>query len=622
MPKGGNPNVFAPLRGKPRGSGRIVTLDIETWGLDARPAAFALGVVYDGKRRWEFASLDEMVRFITSTYWDGATFFAHNGGRYDYLALFGNLWRYFGGDNLVIRGAKFYEAIVRHERKAGNQTLHSVIRFRDSFNLIPTSLEKIGKALGFPKGHTPDKFKNADRSAGITKEDIEYCARDCEVLWKALNTFLQEFGELRPTIPSTAMAVFRRQYLPKPIWIRRDLDKLFRQAYYGGRVECYRLGPIPHPNYYYDVNSLFPQAMVEASFPDPSTYRRMGVTTEEELKNVMERYEGFATCEIQHPPSPRGFLPHRRDDNRLLFPIGRFGGSWTFPELRAFLARGGRVLRVSLCVVGERIPSPFREYVARFYELKRHAEGFHREIAKLMLNGLYGKFGEYHETQEVYAERFDKDTFERLEKEHGGVTWAPISQAREDGYYVYQMGEQASAGHSIYAWAAYITAYARVINLRWQEAFNEKGFEVFYTDTDSFTCASSIGVAGNGPIPFDDSEDLGGLKLEKCHDETGKATHPTQLGWVGGNKFYQTCCERKLKGVKKEAEILSKDQEGRPIVFRYKAIRGLKDAIRKGAEVGAPYFIAKHIGRDYDKRRVFPDGHTEPIELAEQEQPI
>lgn len=617
MTRHGNPNVFSPLRGRPRGSGRIIVLDIETWGLDARPDAFALGVVFDGHKTWSFLDRKEMVEFITSDRWDGATFYAHNGGRFDYLCLFGNYWKYFGARNLIIRGSKLYEAVVRHERIREGKSVGQIIRFRDSFNLIPTALAKIGKALGYPKGDLPEKFKSADRAKGITAEDIDYCARDCEVLWRALAAFRDEFGELRPTVPATAMAVFRRQYLPAAVWVRRDLDKEFRAAYFGGRVEAYRVGPLPPKNYYYDVNSLFPFAMACADFPDPSTLRPVSIETEDELKKLLETNEGFSRCAVTHPNILRGLLPYRRLDGRLLFPIGEFTGAWTFPELRAFLLRGGRIRRVLRCVVGARRPSPFVSYVKRFYEGKKTSEGFKKEIYKLMLNGLYGKFGEYHDEQEIYAVDFDPAVLDALIAEHGDARWTPISAARKDGYYIYKMGGAASAGHSIYSWAAYITATARVINIERQELFERLGYETYYTDTDSFTCSPSFVVSGDGGPPIPDSEELGELKLEYCHDEEGNKTHTTALRWVGGNKFYQTCCEQKLKGVKKEAEVLSSDPDGRPIVFRYKAIRGLKDAIRKGVEAGEPYFVAKHISRQYDKRIVDADGTTRPICLCD-----
>lgn len=618
-----NPNVFAPLHGSARGSTHVGVADIETWGLDATPDAFALGVVrLEGESMGEssirrFTSVSDMREYLTSPSHGGWTFYAHNGSRYDYLSVFGNYWRYFGADSVSMHGSKLFEAKWH--------TYEGVTRFRDSLNLIPAPLSAIGAKLGYPKGVTPQKFIDGDRSQGITEYDWCYCEQDTEILLRALLALRDQFGELRPTLPSTAMAVFRRRYLPEPVWVRRDLDRAFRESYAGGRVECYRLGPLPSPNYYYDYNSLFPAAMVSTHFPNPAKLVEIEPRSLKEFHDILDSMEGYANVEVVHPRTRLGYLPFHRADGRLLFPIGRFRGSYTFPELRYALSRGVELTDVHRVVASEPLDSPFVAYVRDYYRMKFEAEGFEREIAKLMLNGLYGKFGEFHENREIYADHLDVDMLEALRAAEGEAEWHPIAAHRADGYYVIKNDRDSVAGHSIFSWATYITSVARVMNASMQDEFERLGYETFYTDTDSFTVAR--GFDANGPSfvvgrdgeespPVPDSDELGRLKLVYCHDPDGKATHPTQLKWVSGNKFYDTCCERKLKGVRKDSEVLSVDSNGRPKVFRYRAVRGLRDSIRRGDIPGTPYMIAKEISTAYDKRQLLPDGRTIPIEVT------
>jgi DNA polymerase type B, organellar and viral len=595
---------FGPLTGEPKVGGAIGVVDIETWGLDATPNGFALAVIRtaDGTRR--FGGIASLVDYLTGRVSRGRTWYAHNGGRYDYLSIFGNLWSFFGRDNLSINGSKLIEARV-------NDGNGNVIRFRDSFNLMPVALAKIGESLGYPKGQTPQKFIDGDRSKGITNEDYAYCEQDCNILYRALTEFQDELGELRPTIASTAMAIFRRHYFPErdgPIWVRHDKDYLFRRAYFGGRVEAYRIGELPKPTYYYDVNSLFPFAMVTTNLPDPSRLRHRSEIGVASLERLMDENEGCASVRLRHPLARVGTLPFRRSDGRLLFPIGSWSGWYCFPELRWALSHGVELEAANEVVYSEPFPTPFGGYVDRFYKMKSQATGFRREIAKYLLNGLYGKFGEHHDGREVYADKLDPAQLAAYREQFGEeADWTPISYTRDDGYYTLPDNERKYASHSVYSWAAYITSRARVLNLEWQERLEKCGAEVLYTDTDSFLCYGAF--VTSGPANADMVGDaIGRLKLED-----------TDVSHVWGNKHYETRDgTTKLKGVKRGAAAIGYNPlTQRPNIYQYRAVRPLKQAIRFRVAPGSPYIGAKAISYGYDKRIVHADGTTEPVRIDE-----
>jgi len=127
----------------------IVTCDIETWGLSALPQDFACGVVYDGEDGIGFRYLPDMRNYLLSPKFAGHTIYAHNGGKYDYLSIFGNFWQFFGADNVTMNESRFIQMVWR------NREHRSAIYFRDSLNIIPTSLAKIGEKFGYEKGETP-----------------------------------------------------------------------------------------------------------------------------------------------------------------------------------------------------------------------------------------------------------------------------------------------------------------------------------------------------------------------------------------------------------------------------------------------------------------------------------
>jgi len=572
----------------------IVTVDIETWGLDARPEAFALGVVYDGKRGIGFTVLEDLRNYLISPRFVGHTIYAHNGGKFDYLAIFGNFWRFFGADNVTMNESRFIQAVWR------DRVARSAIYFRDSLNIMPTSLAKIGEKFGYAKGETPSKFIEGKRQP-LERTDFEYCKRDCELLWRALTYFQDRLGGLRPTLPSTAMAVFRREFFPaaSPIYVCRREDLAFRDAYYGGRVEAYRLGKLDLPNYTYDINSLYPTAMRRAHFPAPDGLVEKSDVSPAELENdLLGHFEGFASATVTHPDSALGYLPHVGAEGKLTFPVGTFAGSWCFPELRYFVAHGGRIDSVSRVVFSRRRDSPFVGYVDKYYALKRDAQGFERDMAKLMLNALYGKFGEYHEQNQRYAEGFDEGTLAEYRRVYGDANFEPISRYRSDGYYTFPSRDAGIAGHSVFSWAAYITSEARVINLEVQAAIRAVG-EVYYTDTDSFTTTAEIGTT-ESPDSLRNlvGDELGQLKLESRNKLE-----------IRGNKHYVLeDGSVVLKGVKRGAKMT----DG---AYRWESIVGLKESIRRRITPGTPLIRARAPVSLYDKRIVHKDGSTEPIKL-------
>lgn len=599
-------NVLAPLTGEVKASADPIVTDIETWGLDARPRSFAIGVAYDGVRKLRFYERDALRRFLTqdaST--RGRQVYAHNGGGYDYLSIFGDgtpagMLEFFGSGNVILNGSRFIEARL----ESGN----NVRKFRDSLNLLPASVEEIGKKLGYPKGVTPEKFKRGDRSAGLEDSDFEYAMRDCEVVWRALMEIKKITGELRATIPSTAMAVFRRSCLTEPVWIRRELDEHFHLGFHGGRTEAYRIGDVPQPNFYYDVNSLYPYAMIAGNFPNPAKLHQRRYVSPTTLAQMLadQTLEGCATVEVWHPPTYIGYLPYRdvNASDRLLFPVGKFTGTWCFPELRYAISRGIKVLRCELVSYSAGMPSPFTSYVSRFFELKKTAEGFEREVYKLLMNGLYGKFAEWHSKRELYARSYSEEKRAELAAQFGDVLWQPLGKAREDGYYVFE--EERLTSHTIFCWASYITAYARVRNAQLQDLIRDNGHRVFYTDTDSFLAETLLSSdASPESIRSLIGEELGQLKLESY-----------QMRRIYGNKDYERTdfddegkIKRRLKGVPKNAEQIN------PSVYRYQSIVKLRQAIRRGIEAGSPVTIAKELTRKYTKRQVLPNGDTLPIEV-------
>ena len=334
------------------------------------------------------------------------------------------------------------------------------VQFYDTLRHWPMSVEQMGRYLGLPK---------LDRLGAKTlKQEIAYCQRDTEIVWRFVRHMLARYDDmglrLRSTLPSMALQLFEQQFYlaPWPIVEKSERD-FFRQGYYGGRVEVYQFGPIKGPINHYDVNSLFPSVMKEKRYPDVA-----GGFIRTTSPNWTR--EGMAEVTIIVPETRYPCLPVRGGDE-LVYPYGLVRGVWPYPELRAALERGARIQTVHGAVeYGALRPGkPFGKYVEFCYAQRRQAtHDLDRVFWKLMMNSLYGKFGQ-------------------------GEGLIVIAQDKEMTF-----GSAARQANVI--WAAYVTSHARVRLLEYLESTSV----CYYTDTDSLFTPDTMPV----------SSELGKLKWE------------------------------------------------------------------------------------------------------------
>jgi len=590
--------VLDRLDPRERGQGRIAVLDIETWGLNATTGAFALGVVYDGQKFYHFTNVDDMRNWLLTRYHRGWRFYAHNGFGYDYLAIFGNLFHFFNQDSghIIIENAgKFYACkyLIRQRVNKNGKRCNEYVGFYDSYNILPVSVEEMGEALGYPKSQTPEKFKTGERSE-ITDEDWQYCERDCEIVYKMLKDFFSKYGN-GLTIAGIAMKFFRRHFLRKPIFVKPELDYMFREAYYGGRVECYDLAYHDQASYY-DINSLYPFAMSKMTPPNPATLRREENISVARLENLMVEYEGMAKVEVECKME-LPILPYRRK-GKLVFPNGKFTTCVCFPELRLFVQHGGKITKVHYVIYGKRmINHDLSRYAITLYsarqEAKKNNDKVNSLLIKLLLNSLYGKFGEVRDTESVYVEHEHTQVAQKLWAE--GWIFEPLGYERQDGYMKKLNSDikDIKTQHTIFCFCAYVTSVARCINWEYQHQLRVNGYNVLYTDTDSFII--------DGKPDIETSTNLGDVKLEgiACFQAYGKKDY------VFGNDV-------KLKGAGKKAKQVSEN------VYLVNRVVKTREAIKNNLTPGQPLVVEKVMKRQYDSGVILDSKKVEPLWVDEE----
>lgn len=560
---------------------QFYVLDIETKKYNgkqgARPENFAMGVLYGKDFSKVFFDREEMVKYIFENC-KNKYVFCHFA-EFDFNILFGNL--YYLDQNAIFNG-KFITA-----------RCNGVI-FADSLNIFPTSVKKLGDQIGLKKLELPKKFLTGKVKA-ISKKDIIYCTRDCEIVFKALSEIFNLIGNIKVTIASASMEFFRNTYLKHPIYYNDELTQEFFKSYYGGRNEVFKLGKTESK--ILDINSMYPFAMKNAIFPNPEYLIKV---TPNNMKGytfnyILNKYEGLISCKIKHKDHYFGFLPYKIKE-KLVFPVGEFEGIWNLNELR--FAIKNKIIEVEsfeyIIFSKRNMKSPFVEFVNDNYEKKKNYTGIYKLIFKLILNSLYGKFAEKSHGKLTYYKEFPVRLMEQYRLMNVDFKLIVFNEQRNDCFIEVNKKSDKERINSIPLFSSYITSYSRIILLKGLLNYYDKGV-ITYCDTDS------ILIENLKNIP--NSAELGEFKLED-----GTVTN------IEGLKHYQYYLQdghlkEKLKGVPKSAIKLNDGG------YMYDKFIKTKEGIRRKIEPGTIVTVKKYNRHKYDKREIFADGSTKPLKI-------
>lgn len=162
-------------------------------------------------------------------------------------------------------------------------------RWVSTLNYFPSSLKKLGESIGYHKGEV-------DFDTVTDDELYNYCRKDTEIIERAMTDLFsfwasEDHGVFQCTSSGLAMASFRHKFMKHDFYVTQDLEENNRQreAYYGGRGECFYVGKIVHeselttqdridalesdterlqgPCYEVDMKSAYPSVMRDCLIP-------------------------------------------------------------------------------------------------------------------------------------------------------------------------------------------------------------------------------------------------------------------------------------------------------------------------------------------------------------------
>ena len=458
-------------------------------------------------------------------------------------------------------------------------------------NYYAASVKDLGEMIGKPKIECDP--------LSATLEDLSiYCRRDTEITYEAFLAWVhfvkvEDLGNFSLSLASQAMAAFRHRFMDVKILVHteKDIKELEGNAYFGGRTEAFFIGkPEGGPFVHLDVNSLYPYIMRWRLMPT-ALVDVIDSPSLDDCAWISKKWHVIADADVETDVP----IYAAREDDKILFQIGHF---------RTYLCSGGmceaierghlrKVRKMAVYSTGV----AFETYVDHFYKMRQDAKAagdlIKEKNAKLMLNSLYGKFGEKRPAS-TEKSPCDIELYSR-EEIYDMIDGVMTTMTCMLGTRCEEIGREYST-RSVVAIPAHITEYGRLLLWSIIEGLGRE--KVIYCDTDSIIIRERDLAGLQYPL---DASRLGALKIEDRYSSLE----------VTGAKDYKTDHSRKLKGIPKDAVEIG------PGIYRFKL--WARQATHLERKTRSGYILeemTRVISGEYDKGIVHPDGHVEPFTVS------
>lgn len=361
---------------------------------------------------------------------------------------------------LISNMGAFYSITVKWEN--GNTT-----EFRDSLKKLPMTVARIAISfkLEASKGELDyNKFRPIGHK--ITSEEEDYLRRDVVIVAQAMRQ-VHDNGMKRLTVASDSLAEYKAVIGPEkfkrlfPV-LSTYMDTEIRRSYRGGftYADPRFKGHITGSGLVLDVNSLYPAVMMNCDLPYGEPHFVEGFVGGDKTRPLSIFSVTFtAKLKANHIPciqikgtsmfgsteylkviaDPVTIMVTNIDwilyNDHYNIDVLEYGGGWIFRSTRGL----------------------FDDYIEKWGAIKASETGGKREIAKLHLNSLYGKFAS-----------------------NPNVT-SKIPTLEDDAVKLV-IGQEETRPPVYTAMGVFITSYARDITIR----AAQENYDVFaYADTDS-----------------------------------------------------------------------------------------------------------------------------------------
>lgn len=363
------------------------------------------------------------------------------------------------------------------------QTEKQKIIFLDSYKLLLSSVEGLGKILNLPKLKIDyDEYEHFDKKEDLPEVLVEYLYRDIEVVMHFMQTLYKKIPKVKTTLASTSYNMFIDFYGRNNFYkdfgsykISPLMDKEWefaKDSYRGGLTLTSPLwneklielkNTLGHS---YDVNSLYPFVMETNRMPYGQPFKNKKLETDICLVQI-KILNAYISSE---------FLPAVIPNNNKAF----FNGNYLREVKDLTINVWENELKIwekfydMKYIVLDRLyfhtKFVFKEFIEKIKTMKIEAPNeVERFIAKILQNSLYGKFGEnYIKLSKILV--YDISHNLRGKRYGEKQDWVEQQISTEEEY------------KSYIPMASYITALARC---KLMKAIYENKENFLYCDTDS-----------------------------------------------------------------------------------------------------------------------------------------
>lgn len=486
----------------------------------------------------------------------------------------------------------------------------------DTLNYWRVSLAKLAESVGMTKLTMPDyKASKAEWN--------RYCIHDVKPLAKAITNLFDflidnDLGNFAISAPAIAMNCFKYKFMgDTKVFVhdnKRVLD-LERDSYYGGLVHNFFIGKVKGKVYHYDVNSLYPFVMQN---PMPVKLLDKVASPKLSFLRLLMRKHGVAAQVLID--SKTEVFPIKRND-KLMEVKGRFITSLCGPELKRAIDTNS--VKECYFAAWYDMADIFTDYVQFFWRMRQECKAKGDDVgntfAKLMMNSLYGKFGQRgYEWRDLTFDNFSLycDTVHQpLASEYNPDNFMPTINWRQNKWFPlghtkpitvrafggktqlkFPAGEHYESSPIV---SGFVTAYAREYLRMLIRVVGKTN--IYYCDTDSLF-VSKCGSDRLRAKQLVNGNLLGMLKLE------GTAKNPE----FNCPKDYSFGNLVKRKGIRGDAIAIGQSE------FLQNQFEGIRSVLKREPE---PFirisWIVKQNTRTFTKGIVRPNGIVDYINLED-----
>lgn len=489
-----------------------------------------------------------------------------------------------------------------------------LFEFRDSYRLLMASVSNLGKFVGL------EKMEAEYNAEEITPEYIEYCFRDCEIvirslqkLFKFCNGYGLNLKQLPLTVSSLALKFFKfhnaeenaegkifQPYLPPDNEITKKWEE---ESFFGGRTEVFNFQRKEKNVFGYDINSMYPNAMINNDFPLPP----YSIETFNEITNLNDPLIFGYEIELEE----NDFFPliPERTKSGIIFKNGKKHCNVFRFELDYLMQNVDNKIKIISVYKCSDYGQPFN-YLQEFYNRRKFSNDGMGHFYKILLNSSYGVFAKKIDRESVYLFPISME----VPQEFGDINELAMLEAyfsnsmSSSDIYDFRAPKKIWVERNTII-ASQITAKARLFLTqeikRVSEAFGRNS--IIYCDTDSiFTDTNAESVLEIG-------KELGKWKLEKKGAEIQVLAPKEYVITLENGETMITA--KGLKKMPDEGSLTKSDliDYHSGIGFLSWSLTGKKSILNRELEGVEEKNLRKKSRNEFSKRIINPDFTTQPF---------